>query len=431
MNTQRSEARKKVLIISYPFPPIPYSGSYRIIRMCKGLVRLGFDVYVLSIRIDKRIPNDYDLLDKIPREVKVIRIDIFDPWLAYQYWYRLKKKTLIVKWLNRVASNMLRLITIPDHQIFWIPTAFKTAKNIMAKHGIDTVLVSSPPISTLFIGYLLKKKAKKRFIADFRDPVIGNIAAVNLIDPKDLISKAEKKILDLIEKAIVKNADYLLANTQTHKEQLKDKYRTRKVRTVRNCFDEDDYKKTDIEPFNKFTISHLGSIYGLRKVDILFGAIKDLADIHGKENLKLQVRLVGQTDASVQESVKRYGVDQYVIQSKAVPHKEAIEIMMKSHLLLLLKATGKGSLGQIPAKFYEYLGAKKQIVCIGPENSEVAGMINNLEVGYTVTDDKEKLTAIMNTLYMEFLNGKSILLLNHSAENFSLSSMSRQVAELL
>jgi hypothetical protein len=432
MKIKSSETCKKVLIISYPFPPIPYSGSYRIVRMCKGLIRLGIDVSVLSIPIDNRIPNDYDLLAKIPEEVNVFRQKIFDPWLAYQYWYRRKEKTKTVKAINKLGSNLLKLITIPDHQIFWIPTAFKKAKMIIAQHGIDTVMVSSPPISTLFIGYLLKKRKKIKFLADFRDPVVGNIAAVNLIDPKDIISKIEKTMLRLIEKAIVKNADYLIANTLTHKKELTEKYGImQQVQTVKNCYDEDDFKFSDTEQFDKFTISHLGSIYGLRNADILFHAIKDLADVFGHENFKLQVRLVGQTDASLQKSIERHGVEKYVVREAPVSHQEAIKVMVKSHLLLLLKASGKGSLGQIPAKFYEYLGAEKTILCIGPENSEVAGMIESLKAGYTIENDKEKLVAILNKLYEDYLNEKKIPLIDRRGEDFTLSSMSKKVAELL
>lgn len=51
-----------ILIVAYSFPPIPYSGTYRIIRTCKGLSRLGVEVHALSINIDDDIPNDYELL---------------------------------------------------------------------------------------------------------------------------------------------------------------------------------------------------------------------------------------------------------------------------------------------------------------------------------------------------------------------------------
>ena len=82
---------EKILIIAYPFPPIPYSGTYRIIRICKGLSRLGVEVHALSIKIDDNIPNDYDLLDKLPQDINIHRTYIPDPWLKYQKWKKNSK----------------------------------------------------------------------------------------------------------------------------------------------------------------------------------------------------------------------------------------------------------------------------------------------------------------------------------------------------
>ncbi len=431
MPLKNNNVGKKVLIISYPFPPIPYSGSYRVVRMCKGLVQRGIEVFVLSINIDKRIPNDYELLDKVPPKVRVFRKNIFDPWLAYQHWYRRKEKTKIVKWLNRVISNLLKLISIPDHQIFWIPTAFMSAKKIVVEYGVDTVLVSSPPISTLLIGHLLKKRLEMRFLADFRDPIIGNIAAVNLIDPKDLLSKIEKRILAKIETIIVRSADAILANTQTHKKELEAKYCIDCVQVVRNAYDEDDYKNDGLKSFEAFTISHLGSIYGLRNADILFAAIKKFEKEHGDNGLSLQILLVGQNAPSIESSIKRYGVTQYVTLKSPVTHKDAITIMARSHVLLLLKASGDGSLGQIPAKFYEYLGARKPVICIGPETSEVAKLIGELNAGFTIENNVEKLTEVIKQLYNDYLSQKSLRLTHPGLDKFTLTTMADQVLELL
>jgi len=113
----------KVLIISYPFPPIPYSGTYRILRMCKGLVRFGVEVHVVTINIDPRIPNDYDLLSKVPTSVKIHRTRIIDPWLSYQSWPKNRKNSNSRNFANKLLSLLMRLVTIPDHQIFWIPFA--------------------------------------------------------------------------------------------------------------------------------------------------------------------------------------------------------------------------------------------------------------------------------------------------------------------
>ena len=393
---------KKILIIAYPFPPIPYSGTYRIIRICKGLSRLGVEVHALSIKINDTIPNDYDLLKKLPNDINVHRTYIPDPWLLYQKWKKNNKDRKGFKYINKILSLLLRFITILDHQIFWIPFAVFYGRKIIKKHHIKTILISTPPNSSQLIGYLLKKITKVKWLADFRDPIVGNIAATHLINPTDFISKIETRILVALEKLVVKNADICIANTETHRSELKQKFNTDKFATIRNSFDEDDYKDLSKEKYNKFTIAHVGSMYGLRKADILFEAVKKLEKSIMPEILNLQVLFVGKGGDDLKRSINNYGVEKYVEIKGMVPHKEAIQIMMRSHLLLLIKATGKGSLGQIPAKFFEYLGTMNKILCIGPEKSEVAEIITGLKAGYIIEDNLSKIYGILQKEYSAY-----------------------------
>ncbi|MDY6895200.1 MAG: hypothetical protein SVO01_07285, partial [Thermotogota bacterium] len=299
-------------------------------------------------------------------------------------------------------SLLLRLITIPDHQIFWIPFAVFYGRKIIKQHHVKTIFVSSPPNSSQLIGYFLKKITKVKWIADFRDPIVGNIASTYLINPTDFISKIEARILIALEKLVVKNADIAIANTETHRKELTDKFVTDKFVTIRNSFDEDDYKGLSKEKYNKFTIAHVGSIYGLRKADILFKAVKKLEESIAPEALNLQILFVGNSVDAFKQTVNNHGVEKYVEIKGMVPHKEAIQIMMRSHLLLLIKATGEGSLGQIPAKFFEYVGTKNKVLCLGPKKSEVAKIIRDLNVGYVIEKDEMSLLDILNKEYQRF-----------------------------
>ena len=392
----------KILIIAYPFPPIPYSGTYRIVRICKGLSHLGVEVHALSIKIDDNIPNDYDLLKKLPNDINIHRTYIPDPWLLYQQCKKNNKDRKGFKYINKILSLLLRLITIPDHQIFWIPFAVFHSRKIIKEHHIKTILISSPPNSSQLIGYFLKKMTKVKWLSDFRDPIVGNIAATHLINPTDFMSKVENRILVALEKLVIKNADIAIANTETHRKELTEKFKTNKVVTIRNSFDEDDYKGLSKEKYNKFTVAHIGSMYGLRKADILFEAVKKLEENIAPEALNLQILFVGNSADAFKQSVNNHAVEKYVEMKGMVPHKEAIQIMMKSHLLLLIKATGKGSLGQIPAKFFEYLGTKNKILCLGPKKSEVAGLIMNLNTGYVVEQDENEMFEMLKNIYMDY-----------------------------
>jgi len=422
---------KNILVLVYAFPPIPYSGTYRILRLCRNLPKLGFKVNVMTIPIDKAIPNDYRLLNHVPDDVAVFRTKIFDPWLRYQQWKSDHVDSSGYKYINKIVSLFFRLIFIPDHQIFWIPTAVLKAKKIIDQHQIKTLFVSSPPTSTLLTGVILKKMTKIRFVADLRDPIVGNIAQTNLINPKDIISRFEKKVLMWIERLVVKNADLVITNTESHRKEMTRNYNSEKFPTVRNSFEESDYHGINREKYDQFTISHTGAMYGNRNANILFDAIKSLEQKVLPTKLNLQVVFVGSVDDSVMKAIKKYGVEKYVLIKGRVSHKEAIEIMVKSHLLLLVKATGEGSLGQIPAKFFEYLGAQSKIFFIGPKMSEVASIMKELENDYVFENDKNELCRALQHEYDLYLNG-----LNKDCElpnirEFSSLRMSEKIATYL
>jgi hypothetical protein len=397
--------RNSILIIAYAFPPIPYSGSYRMLRLCKGLTNMGTQTHVLTIRIYDDIPNDVELLSRVPRTVSIHRTPIIDPWRRYQSWKDRHKGMRGFRYINKMISLLLRFITVPDHQVMWIPFAFFKALRIIRKEGINTVLTTSPPNSTQLLGYFIKKITKIQWLADFRDPIVGNIAEVHLLKPSDLFSRIEKTIRIWLEKLVVRAADKVIANTETHRKELIEKFGTDKFQTVRNTFDEDDYKGVDDRKYPKFTIAHVGSMYGLRKADILFRAIRSLEVELSPQQLDLRVLFVGLNDQNLEKNVIESGMQNYIEIRKMVPHREAIEVMYRSHLLLLVKATGEGSYGQIPAKLFEYLGTFNKILCLGPKESEVAMIISSLQAGYVVEGNELELIAILRDLYRNYLEG--------------------------
>ncbi len=423
--------KEKILIIAYSFPPIPFSGTYRILRFCKGITEMGYSPFVMTINIDDNIPNDNNLMLKVPDLVKIIRTPIFDPWRKYQKWKKQKQGKSGYRVINKIISNLLRLISIPDHQVFWIPFAVYQGLKLIKKNKIKTVMVSSPPNSSLIIGLILKMLTNIKFVADLRDPIVGNVAQVHLIRPKDMISRFEKKVLESLEKLIVKNADIVITNTQTHSREMKANYRVDKFPTIRNSFDEDDYKGLLQDKYSKLTIAHTGAMYGRRNADILFNAIKKLEHELKPEPLNLQVLFVGNVDNSVLQAIENAGVGEYVKLVGRVSHKEAIQFMVKSHLLLLVKATGEGSLGQIPAKYFEYVGAGNKIIYIGPGQSEVAGLIKEYNQGYIFEDDEVELVDSLKAEYKKYLNGESVSIDQCDLFQFGSRNMSEKIIEIL
>lgn len=423
--------KHNILLIAYTFPPLPFGGTYRSLRLCKQFSEMDINLHVLTINIYKDIPNDFSLLRQVPELVKIHRTPIIDPYRAYRSKKNKFSTTFFYKCANKIIPLLLRFITVPDHMVLWNITAIPAALKIIDKYNIDSVLVSSPPDSTLFIGYVVKKLRKIKWVADLRDPIVGNVAAVDLIKNNDIITIFIRKFLKSYNRLIIKNADVTIANTNTHLRQLKVEFPEKKVFTVRNSYDEGDFTGSVNLKYNVFTISHLGSYYGLRSADLIFKAVKRLEASVAPKDLKLQILFYGLHDSKLDLAIKKHGVEKYVKVNDIVPHHEAIQVMRASHLLLLLKATGKEALGQIPGKFFEYVGSKNKIFCIGPENCEVGEIIKKYELGYIIENDEKKALRILKDNYSKFLAGDHLENKDTNLKKFSSNIMAQKILSII
>jgi glycosyltransferase involved in cell wall biosynthesis len=229
---------------------------------------------------------------------------------------------------------------------------------------------------------------------------VDNLFEVSLIDPMNAISKIEKRILRRMERSLVRKADTVVVTTTSYKNHLIGKYGKDTIFEVKNSFDKDDYTGAGREKFENFTIAHTGSIIGLRRVDVLFRAVKRLVHEAGGQTMGMRILLVGENDPRIREMVSTMGLKDYVKIEERVSHREAVEIMTKSHLLLIVKEKYDGRFLQIPAKFYEYMGSRNRILCLGPDSCEEAVIIRDLGLGHVVDDDEEKLVDVLRSEYL-------------------------------
>jgi glycosyltransferase involved in cell wall biosynthesis len=316
--------------------------------------------------------------------------------------------------------------------LFWIPFAIQEGNRIVNEFRIDSIVVSAPPNSSLWIGSVLKRKHNIRFVADLRDPVVDNLFEVSLIDPRDAISKIEKRLLKRMERSVVQKADAVVVTTSSYKNHMIEKYGKDTFYEVKNSFDEDDYAGVDREKYENFTISHTGSIIGLRGVDLLFRAIKRLVYEAKGGDMGMRVLLVGENDPRIREMVSTMGLKDYVKIEERVSHREAIEIMVKSHLLLLVKETFDGKFLQIPAKFYEYMGSMNKILCLGPDSCEEAIIIKNLGLGHVVDGDEGRLVEVMRSEYLSYRSDPGVRNENPSdVQRYECHEMARNYYKLL
>jgi hypothetical protein len=383
---------KKILLISYHFPPSTAVGGLRIAHFAKYLPLYGWKTYVLTIK-DKYLKTlDTGRLGESPVEkiykaghLPTVRQGYLGLKNLYYRVFRKKQMTREeIEGTYSAANNpspgrenlgpkfkrfVISLLTLPDGERNWVmPAVFRAVREIK-RENIDCIMTSSPPYSVQLVGLLVKMITGVRWIADFRDPWISS-------GPKRLYatSALSTKIEIWLEKQVIQNADLVLTTTGRLRGNFMESYASlpeSKFLHITNGFDGEIASQLEhLKKYADFTFTYTGSLYIGRSPEPVFKAIHELAG-EGKVNLDtIKVKLVGSCQyidgRPIFDVIHAYGLDSAVEVIDTVPYFKALEIIKQSHVALLL---APGQPFQIPAKVFDYMGLGTKILALTEEGA--------------------------------------------------------------
>lgn len=379
---------KKVLVVSYHYPPVGGSGVFRTLKFTKYLPQFGFRPYVLTVKNSMYTPKDPTLVKEIPPEARVIA--------TFSFEHRILR-----------ASKLLNIdpewFFITDVNLGWLPFAVHAGTKIIRQEKIDAIYVTAPIWTSLLIGYLLKKKTQKPLVIDFRDPWT--------INPfKKTPTKFHARIENWLERKVLTSADYVVTVSQPYKRRLIEKYPflKNKFEVIMNGFDPDDFKNLKRQPLQgKFRIVHTGSLYGLRTPKSFLLALQKL--VREKEYLRkqIEVQFVGNYGKEAPVIVDKLGLNDLVEFIGYMSHERCLELMVNSHILLLIVATkGDKTSGIVTGKVFEYLISGRPVLALAPKESIVADIVQSANAGLVVSWDIEAIKNAILEFYEQWAEGK-------------------------
>ncbi|MGB4975021.1 MAG: glycosyltransferase family 4 protein, partial [Cyclobacteriaceae bacterium] len=400
---------KKVLIITYYWPPSGGSGVQRWLKFAKYLTRMGWEPYVFTPENPSFTIKDESLEKDVPNTVEVIRFPIWEPYHLFFKIQRLFGKKEIKQsdfistgkrsFFQSISSWVRGNFFIPDARIFWVkPSVIFLIDFIKANH-IEKIITTGPPHSIHLIGQRLKKKAPHiMWVADFRDPW----SEWDLLDTLSLSSWARTKH-GRLERDVLSQADKVIAIAPYHAKRL-EFLGDRKVDLITNGFDEEDFDKVEHIRTEKFTIRHIGIVDELRDPRPVMKALMELL----KEDSALASSLVIEFIGNVNSAFKTY-VEQDSILSPVtrfvnqVPHNELLKIYGQTDLQLLVLAHTAIAPGNLPGKFFEYLASGNPILAIGPVGGDAAGVLKETNAGVIhERDNEEGIKSSLQTFYSKW-----------------------------
>ena len=397
--------KKKVLIITYYWPPAGGGGVQRWLKFAKYLNLFEWEPIIYTPKNPGFTVRDESLFKDIPENIKVLKYPIWEPYNFYRIFTgRSRKQGLTAAFTSEQKNNILTEnisnwvrsnFFIPDARVKWVKPSVKFLLSFLKKNKIDIVITTGPPHSLHLIGLNLKKRINIKWIADFRDPWTN----IDYYKELKLTNWADKKH-HLLEEKVLKNADRILVVGNNMKTEFL-KYRKNNIHVINNGFDTDDIKNSSILKLdNKFSIAHLGVFMKHRNPLILWKVISSLAEEYPDFKNNLEIKLIGNIDYEIINSIKSFGLYNFLYKEGYMPHEKIILIQRQSQLLLLLINQTGNAKGMLTGKFYEYLAARRPILAIGPVDGDAAAIIKETESGLiSGFDDEEGLKKNILTFY--------------------------------
>lgn len=419
---------KKVLIITYYWPPAGGSGVQRWLKFVKYFREFGIEPVVYTVENPKYPIIDASLENEIPEGIKVLKQPIWEPNNLLTFFG--KKKTESAGFLNPNPSFFGKVLQyvranyfVPDARKFWVKPSVKYLKKYLKETNIDCVITTGPPHSLHLIGLALKQQLPIKWIADFRDPW----TEIDYFHQLPLSKKAIKKH-HFLEQQVLKNSDTVLVVGNTMKKKY-DPFNANVV-TITNGFD-GEINTSNIVLDTKFTCTHIGLMNADRNSKILWEIFSELCnELEGFKN-DFQFKLIGKVDASVLADIKKFKLSNNIKIVDYVTHKKVLQFQQTSQVLVLFVNNVPSAKGIITGKIFEYLMAKRPILAIAPNDGDLAEIVQQTKAGFVVGfDDKTLLKKSIVALYSQYKNG-SLQIQSKNIEQFHRKALTKKVAKII
>lgn len=421
---------KKVLIITYYWPPSGGAGVQRWLKFVKYLREFGIEPVVYTVKDPNYAVIDESLFSEIPNNIEIIKQPIWEPYKLASFFSRgnkkvsagfLEKKTSTIgKMTNYIRANYF----IPDARKFWIKPSVNYLLKYLKENNIDTIISTGPPHSLHIIALKLKSKINLKWISDFRDPWTD----IDYHHQLPLTNRSKKKHFAL-EKLVLNNSNAVIVVGETMKQNYLDK--SNNIHVITNGFDEVIDGGTIQELDSKFTISHIGMMNKDRNPNSLWKALSELVKTNENFAKDLQIKLIGKVSEKVLDDLKKYKLDNNFELIDYLPHAEVIQHQKKSQVLLLAVNNVPSAKGIITGKIFEYLMAKRPILSIGVVGGDLDVILKETNAGVVIDfNDEESMKSTILKLYKDYKKDE-LVVQSRNLENYHRKYLTKRLSEII
>ena len=421
---------KRVLVITYYWPPSGGSGVQRWVKFAKYLPKEGWEPVIYA-----PLNADYPAIDEtigkeLPDTLEVIRRPIREPYAVYRRLMGKSAKREVTEissgkksWKQRLSLWIRANVFVPDPRVWWVKPSVRFLKEYLKEHPVDVVVTTGPPHSVHLIGLKLHKALGTPWVTDFRDPWSRMYYLKHLP-----MTGATWRKLRRQEQAVLDGCTTVLAVTPVVQEEFQAQTGT-PVAMITNGYDATDFTGPAPEPDGCFNITHTGLF---SKDGNPLKLWKVLGEMPAAFREKLRIRLVGTVDGEVLEAISAQGLGGNVVSLGYLDHAAAVREQRAATILILPLRNDPQYKPILPGKLFEYLASRRPVLGIGQTDGAMARVIEEAVAGVTVDwDDEAGLRQFLDGAWKAFLLMGEVPPTDGNIEKYTRESLTAELARLL
>ena len=391
---ESSSKRKKVLVITYYWPPCGGIGVLRNLKFVKYLREFGWEPIVYTVENPSYPFLDYQNEKEIPEGITVLKGKIWEPLHLFKKISGRKKSDTLQNitantsskksWIDDFGIWVRGNFFVPDARAGWIKPSIKTLSEYLKDNPVDAILTDGPPHTNTVIGMRIAQKFNIPWLADFQDPWT-QVDYYKLMNIGELADKKHKRL----EQEAFQTAKKITIASPSWKRDIEN-IGAKNVDVIYYGYDEADFESFQKQKTDYFKIFHAGLLGNDRNISCFFEVIKEILVERPELHSIIRLDFAGEVDFSNKQAVTKNELDQITTFHGMIPRKEVIAHYETSSVLLLPINQAENAQGRIPGKLFECMRTYSPILIFGPSNGDVKQIVESKKSGISVEYQTEK-----------------------------------------